>query len=115
MPPKKGTQQKRKAIKPAEGDPAEEDNRVVRTRYDPAQESPTSNRLLNILGPASDEDGGAGYYLCRLTNAGNEALLQLCHTVKSREVWRYPSYEFLVKKTKKDGFKRRGHPTLTLS
>lgn len=103
MPPKKGARQKRKAIEPAEGDPEEEDNRVVRTRYDPAQESPTSNRPLNVLGSASAEDGGTGYYLCRLTHAGNEALLQLCHTTEAREVWRYPSYEFVVKKTKKGG------------
>ncbi|KAJ5205115.1 hypothetical protein N7472_001563 [Penicillium cf. griseofulvum] len=45
-------------------------------------------------------EGGAEYYIVRLTAYGNAALRELCRTPEQREVWSWPSYEFLVKMKK---------------
>ncbi|PWY76987.1 hypothetical protein BO70DRAFT_256324, partial [Aspergillus heteromorphus CBS 117.55] len=37
------------------------------------------------------------YVVVRFTARGNEVLRQLCHTDVQKEVWRFPSYEFIIR------------------
>lgn len=43
------------------------------------------------------EDQGEEYVVVRLTAKGNAALREVCHTSDQRAVWRFPSYEFVVR------------------
>ena len=44
-----------------------------------------------------EEDGEEFIVVC-LTAQGNEALCEVCHTADQKEVWHFPSYEFVVHK-----------------
>ncbi|KAJ5421226.1 hypothetical protein N7491_009671 [Penicillium cf. griseofulvum] len=63
--------------------------------------TPTASTLFSLVRRATTVEGGAEYYIVRLTAYGNAALRELCRTLEQREVWSWPSYEFLVK-IKKD-------------
>ncbi|KAJ5211418.1 hypothetical protein N7472_001557 [Penicillium cf. griseofulvum] len=74
---------------------------LIRTPSDPSQVTPTASTLFSLVRRATTAEGGAEYYIVRLTAHGNAALRELCRTPEQREVWSWPSYEFLVK-IKKD-------------
>ena len=83
------------------GGPPPPTGALIRIPSDPSQVLPQSSTLLNVVRRATTAEGGAEYYVVRLTAAGNRALRELCRTPEQREVWSWPSYEFLVK-IKKD-------------
>jgi hypothetical protein len=68
---------------------------IPRVSYNPAAVQPNSNRFLSIVDHHQTQ--GNTYVRVRITAAGNEALRELCHTRVQREVWSWPSYEFLVR------------------
>lgn len=82
------------------GGPPPPTGALIRTPSDPSQVLPQSSTLLNIVRRATTAEGGADYFVVRLTAAGNGALRELCRTPEQREVWSWPSYEFLVKMKK---------------
>ncbi|KAJ5422792.1 hypothetical protein N7491_011237 [Penicillium cf. griseofulvum] len=73
---------------------------LIRTPSDPSQVTPTASTLFSLVRRATIAEGGAEYYIVRLTAYGNAALRELCRTLEQREVWSWPSYEFLVKMKK---------------
>ena len=59
-----------------------------------------STTLFQIL----DRDNAPkGYAWVELTALGNQALASACFTATQRQVWTWPSYEFLVKTKMEDG------------
>ncbi|KAJ5430831.1 hypothetical protein N7491_007847 [Penicillium cf. griseofulvum] len=63
------------------GGPPPPPGSLIRTPSDPSQVTPTASTLFSLVRRATTAEGGAEYYI--------------------REVWSWPSYEFLVK-IKKD-------------
>lgn len=49
------------------------------------------------------DNAPAGYAWVELTALGNQALASACFTTTQRQVWTWPSYEFLVKTKIEDG------------
>ncbi|KAJ5810760.1 hypothetical protein N7447_010276 [Penicillium robsamsonii] len=82
------------------GGPPPPPGSLVRTPSDPSQVTPTASTLFSLIRRATTAEGGAEYYIVRLTAHGNAALRELCRTPEQREVWSWPSYEFLVKMKK---------------
>lgn len=82
---------------------------LTRTATDPSQVDPQSNNLFQVVRPAPHNLGGAQYFVARLTDHGNRALGELCFTETQREVWSWPSYEFLVKR------RPNGSPGITVA
>lgn len=58
-----------------------------------------STALFEIL---ARDNAPQGYMWVELTALGNQALALACFTTTQRQVWTWPSYEFLVK-TKVEG------------
>lgn len=73
---------------------------IARTPSDPSRVAPGASNLLQLVRRANTAEGGPNYFVVRLTAHGNEALRELCRTAEQREVWSWPSYEFLVKMRK---------------
>lgn len=72
---------------------------LTRVRYDPelvANVGAFKNRF--VLPIHAYEEEGEEFVAVRLTARGNEALREVCHTADQKEVWRFPSYEFVVRK-----------------
>lgn len=72
---------------------------LTRVRYDPesvANVGVFKNRF--VLPIRAYEEEGEEFIVVRLTARGNEALREVCHTADQKEVWRFPSYEFVVRK-----------------
>ena len=72
---------------------------LVRTRYNPESVATIGvfkNRF--VLPIRTYEKDGDEFIVVRLTARGNEALREVCHTADQKEVWRFPSYEFVVHK-----------------
>ena len=72
---------------------------LTRVRYDPesvANVGVFKNRF--VLPIRAYEEEGKEFIVVRLTVRGNEALREVCHTADQKEVWRFPSYEFVVRK-----------------
>lgn len=59
-----------------------------------------TNQMVVATGAPSPDPA---YIWCRLSNRGNAALWTLCFTNVQREVWRWPSYDFLVKVKRENG------------
>ncbi|KAL2863180.1 uncharacterized protein BJX67DRAFT_384925 [Aspergillus lucknowensis] len=70
---------------------------AARTAYDPVLESPGVKKLIVPLSRFTDERTGRTYVSVRLTALSNEALGQYCHTEAQKEVWRFPSYPFVIR------------------
>lgn len=72
---------------------------LVRVSYDPARQNTTGPDHNKMVVPIrSYEENGDEYVVVRLTANGNEALRTFCHTAAQKEVWRFPSFEFVVRK-----------------
>ena len=72
---------------------------LTRTAYNPTLKAPNSASLFSIIHRATRGDGtGPDYAIVRLTNTGNLALRELCHTADQRQVWTFPSYEFFIRR-----------------
>lgn len=69
---------------------------LPRIPYNPETYSQLSTQFIQATG--SYEEEGVRFVSVRLTYAGNRALFDLCHTQDQREVWRFPSYEFTIRK-----------------
>ena len=72
---------------------------LTHVRYDPesvANVGVFKNRF--VLPIRAYEEEGEEFIVVRLTARGNEALREVCHTADQKEVWRFPSYEFVVHK-----------------
>lgn len=66
----------------------------------PASGAAGTNLLLLPTGrPSPDPE----YIWARLSDAGNAALWGLCFTELQRQVWGWPSYDFLVKVKRRNG------------
>lgn len=80
-------------------DTAEPDGVLVRTQYDP-NETAVVGTFKNkfVLPVRAYEEDGETYVVVRLTAKGNKALREVCHTVDQRNVWRFPNFEFVVRK-----------------
>ncbi|KAL4788754.1 hypothetical protein BDV19DRAFT_383652 [Aspergillus venezuelensis] len=76
------------------------DSTLARRPYDPNFEG-TSGQFLNKftipVGGFEEEATGHSYAIVRLTKKGNRALFDLCHNEIQKEVWAFPSYEFVVR------------------
>lgn len=66
----------------------------------PAQATGGTNQMVV---PTNAVSADPQYVWCRLTVQGNAALWTLCFTNVQREVWRWPSYDFLVKVKRENG------------
>jgi hypothetical protein len=76
------------------------DNALLRRPYDPTTQGTAGQFLNKFTIPVSgfqDEQTGHSYAVVRLTAKGDRALFDLCHNNVQREVWRFPSYEFVVR------------------
>jgi hypothetical protein len=76
------------------------DNVLSRRPYDPTIQGTAGQFLNKFTIPVSgfqDEQTGHAYAVVRLTAKGDRALFDLCHNDVQREVWRFPSYEFVVR------------------
>lgn len=81
-------------------------NALVRRSYDPtrvATAGPSQNKLVEVVRQATTDDAPnaddtSSLVVVRLTAKGNQALYELCHTADQKEVWRFPSYEFVIHK-----------------
>lgn len=74
-------------------------NQLVRASYDPAVShvtGPNQNKMVVPVRAFTDDDSDQ-WVVVRLTAKGNEALRTFCHTRDQKEVWRFPSYEFVVR------------------
>lgn len=72
---------------------------LVRTQYNPESVATIGvfkNRF--VLPIRTYEKDGNEFIVVRLTARGNEALREVCHTADQKDVWRFPSYEFVVRK-----------------
>ena len=56
------------------------------------------SRTVFVLPIRAYEEECEEFIVVRLTARGNETLREVCHTADQREVWRFPSYEFVVRK-----------------
>ena len=71
---------------------------VVQRALSPA--TPNTNQMLVLTNqPSPDPE----YVWVRLSDQGNIALWSLCFTAVQREVWSWPSYDFLVKVKRQRG------------
>lgn len=69
-----------------------------RTQYDPSEVALVGADKRRFVVPIhSFGTEGERYVVVRLTAHGNLALRELCHTEAQREVWRFPSYEFIIR------------------
>ncbi|KAL3435104.1 hypothetical protein BDV09DRAFT_185238 [Aspergillus tetrazonus] len=76
------------------------DSALLRRPYDPTTQGTAGQFLNKFTIPVSGfQDGQTGhsYAVVRLTAKGDRALFDLCHNNVQREVWRFPSYEFVVR------------------
>lgn len=76
------------------------DNALLRRLYDPTTQGTAGQFLNKFTIPVSgfqDAQTGHSYAVVRLTAKGDRALFDLCHNDVQREVWRFPSYEFVVR------------------
>lgn len=72
---------------------------LVRVSYDPTNQNTTGPDHNKMVVPIrSYMDDGDEYVVVRLTAKGNEALRTFCHTTAQKEVWRFPAFEFAVRK-----------------
>ena len=79
---------------------------LVRRLYDPTTVAVTGafqNKFVEVVRAANpadapNEDNTSDLVVVRLTAKGNQALFELCHTHDQKEVWRFPSYEFVIHK-----------------
>lgn len=73
-------------------------NQLARTSYDPAQQSLIGESAKRFIVPiCAYMDNGQTFVVIRLTAKGNEALRSFCHSADQKEVWRFPSYECIVR------------------
>lgn len=80
-------------------DTAEPENVLVRTQYDPSEIAVVGTfKNKFVLPVCAYEEDGETYVVVRLTAKGNEALREVCHTADQRNVWRFPNFEFVVRK-----------------
>uniref|UniRef100_A0A7N2N7K4 Uncharacterized protein n=1 Tax=Quercus lobata TaxID=97700 RepID=A0A7N2N7K4_QUELO len=79
---------------------------LVRRSYDPtavAVIGPFQNKFVEVVRAANpadapNDDNTSDLVVVRLTAKGNQALFELCHTHDQKEVWCFPSYEFVIHK-----------------
>ncbi|KAH0265929.1 hypothetical protein KCU91_g11112, partial [Aureobasidium melanogenum] len=93
-------------IEPRDASIMSSSNALVRRSYDPtrvATAGPSQNKLVEVVRQATTDDAPnaddtSSLVVVRLTAKGNQALYELCHTADQKEVWRFPSYEFVIHK-----------------
>ena len=76
-----------------------ENTSLVHTSYDPSSVALVGTFKNKFVQPVRvfEEDGETYVVVC-LTANGNEALREVCHTADQKEVWRFPNFEFAVRK-----------------
>lgn len=65
--------------------------------------SPGAASTNSLLVPTGAPSPDPEYAWTRLSDAGNAALWTLCFTTLQREIWSWPSYDFLVKVRRRNG------------
>ncbi|KAL4867976.1 hypothetical protein BDV12DRAFT_209431 [Aspergillus spectabilis] len=76
------------------------DNAHFRRAYDPTTQGSSGDFMNKFTVPISgfeDPNIGHSYAVVRLTAKGDGSLFDLCHNSVQKEVWRFPSYEFVVR------------------